>query len=256
MNSILEKIVETKQAEVKLLKKNNYELIKRSVSKDFKRALCGNHLSVIAEIKRRSPAKGSLAAIADPVQLATKYMESGASAISVLTDADYFSGKIDDLQKISLLTKNTSCVTLRKDFIIDEVQIIEAIAAGADAILLIVALLQEKTELLLTTAKALNIAVVVEVHNYAELNYALAIGSEIIGVNNRNLDTFGVDLQTSHNLIKHIPKEIIKIAESGIHSAKSAQQLYQAGFNAVLVGEALVTSPDPALLIAQMRGLA
>ena len=256
MNDMLKKILETKQAEVNFLNERGYKLIKRSSPKDFKQALCGNELSVIAVIKRRSPAKGNLAAIDDPVQLSQKYIDGGASAISVLTDKDYFSGSIEDLQKISLLIQNVPCVTLRKDFIIDAVQIVEAIAAGADAILLIVALLQEKTQLLLEIAKTLNIDVLVEIHNRAELNYALSIGAEIIGVNNRNLDTFNVDLQTSFDLIKHIPKKIVKVAESGIHSAQAAQQLYQAGFDAVLVGEALVTSPDPTLLIAQMRGLA
>lgn len=255
MNAMLKKILETKQAEVNLLKEKKHKLIKRISPKDFKQTLSGNGLSVIAEIKRRSPAKGSLAAIDDPIQLSRKYLEGGASAISVLTDKDYFSGTIKDLQKISALTQTTPCVTLRKDFIIDVVQIVEAIAAGADAILLIVALLKQKTQLLLEIAKKLNIDVLVEVHNRAELDYALSIGAEIIGVNNRNLDTFNVDIQTSHNLIKHIPSKILKIAESGIHSAQSAQQLYQAGFDAVLVGEALVTSPNPALLIAQMRGL-
>ena len=255
-NAMLKKILETKQAEVGLLKQTEHPLIKRKSSKDFKQALCGDRLSVIAEIKRRSPAKGNLAAIDDPIQLSRKYMDGGASAISVLTDKDYFSGSIEDLQKISLLAQNTSCVTLRKDFIIDAVQIVEAIEAGADAILLIVALLQEKTQFLLEIAKTLNIDVLVEIHNRAELDYALTIGAEIIGINNRNLDTFNVDLQTSFDLIKHISNKVIKVAESGIHSAQSAQQLYQAGFDAILVGEALVTSPDPALLIAQMRGLA
>lgn len=214
--------------------------------KSFKSALRNNkELAVIAEIKRQSPSKGKIAEIKNPVELALKYVQGGANAISVLTDEKFFNGSLDDLQKVSATLKQYPCPVLRKDFIIHEIQIAEAIAYGADAILCIVAVLGNHSKRLLDYARKMGIEVIVEVHNIDELNIALDSGAEIIGVNNRNLSNFEVETQNAFDLINKIPDNIIKIAESGILEPKLAQRYYQSGFDAVLIGEGLVKSENP-----------
>jgi indole-3-glycerol phosphate synthase len=211
---------------------------------DFSQALAKPALSVIAEIKRKSPSKGHLAAIADPIALANTYIDGGADVLSILTDTEFFSGHLNDLITVK---QNLSKATpiLRKDFTIDEVQIAEAIYAGASAILLIVAALGIKTKVLLQRAHELGIEALVEVHNQAELEMAVDFDAKIIGINNRDLTTFKIDTDQAFRLVETLPKNVIKIAESGILNPELAQEYYKAGFDGVLIGEALVTAANP-----------
>ena len=255
MNNILRKILKHKETEVDALKQRSdlMEVKKRESNKSFKDSLLQDGLSIIAEIKRKSPSKGELAEITNPIELALDYVQGGANAISVLTDNKYFGGSGKDLTAVVNALKDTPVTVLRKDFIIDPIQIDEAIMLGADAVLLIVAALEDRLQSLLEYAKAKNIDALVEVHNLTELELAVAAGAEIIGVNNRDLTTFQVDIIHSLELISQMPPQIITVSESGVDSATVAQQLYGAGFDAVLVGEALVRSPNPANFIEQMR---
>lgn len=204
-------------------------------------------LTVIAEVKRRSPSKGQIAEIKDVGILSRVYYEGGAGAISVLTDLEGFGGTMEDLKNVVRVQATFKgnypdpCPVLRKDFIIDEVQIAEAAAAGASAILLIVAALgKERIKELLDATHALGLDALVEVHDEDELQIALDAGAEIIGVNNRDLRTFEVSLDNSLRLGPLIPDNVIKVAESGIAQCIDAWKLRDAGFSAVLVGESLV----------------
>jgi indole-3-glycerol phosphate synthase len=225
----------------------------RPFNNSFKNALRHSSLSVIAEIKRKSPSKGFLADIEDPGLLAKKYVAGGANAISVLTDELFFGGTLEDLKQVRSSLVGCNTPILRKDFIIDEIQIAEAAHAGADAILCIVAVLGKKTQTLLKYAKKIGIDVLVEVHNSAELEIALASDAEIIGINNRDLTTFDVNTEQALRLVESIPAHIIKVAESGILAPEMAQECYRSGFDAVLIGEALVTSTSPADFIKACR---
>ncbi len=204
---------------------------------------------MIAEIKRKSPAKGNLAPIADPVLLASRYVAAGASAFSVLTDGQDFGGSLEDLQQIAKAFPEMPI--LRKDFIVDVKQIKETVRAGASAILLIVAVLGEKLPEMIASAIAYGLDPLVEVHDRKELEMALAAGAEIIGVNNRNLATFQIDLAVAEELATHIPPTLIRIAESGVRTATDAQRMRRAGYDAILVGEALVTASDPKELLEE-----
>ena len=225
------------------------------VKKDhlFKRALSSPSLAVIAEIKRKSPSKGMIAPIIDAAYLAQRYMSGGANALSILTDKHFFGGDIQDIIQVNKTIAHSFIPIIRKDFIIDEVQIAEALAAGASAILCIVAILGAKTKQLLDYARALGLDVLVEIHDENELNIALESGADIIGVNNRNLNTFIVDTERSLQLVDKIPDSIIKVAESGITTPAMAREYHQAGFNAVLIGEALVKSSHPEQFIMECR---
>lgn len=245
-------IIKQKYQEMAQLK--SVPVKKRLHNKSFKKSLCNDSLSIIAEIKRKSPSKGNLALITDPVALAKQYVEGGASAISVLTDETFFSGSIDDLIQVASALSELNPPVLRKDFIIDKRQIDEAYNAGADAILAIVAVLGNRTKEIIEYANVRNLDVLVEVHDEYELDMALVSGAEIIGINNRNLKTFQIDTQVSLQLVGAIPKNIIKVAESGILSPELAKQYRQAGFDAVLIGEALVTAADPQQFIKACRG--
>lgn len=268
MNHILAEILRHKHEEILLLREQvkHYpqdslnQLLrgqqKRTRLHSLQQCLKNDHLSIIAEIKRRSPSKAHLAKIDDVQNIVQHYLSGHANAISVLTDQKFFSGTLSDLATVSALTAKKPCAVLRKDFIIDPVQIAQAIIYGADAILLIVSATQERTKDLLQFARELNIEVIVEVHTLKELEFALTINPQIIGVNNRNLNDFTVDLQRSLELITYLPKHILKISESGIHTAAHARMLHDAGFDAVLVGEALVQSNHPAQFIQEMRGVA
>lgn len=265
MHNHLQEIIKHKQNEVAALynyvNNNPQSKIARGYSEKtkyfrtagFKKALLAHSKAVIAEIKRRSPSKGTLATISDPKYLAEKYIRGGVTAISVLTDAYGFNGNIQDLLDVAEIVKKSSVVILRKDFIIDPIQIAESIAIGADAILLIVAVLGDQTKSLLEYAKAHDIDAIVEVHDREELEYAIEMGAEIIGVNNRNLKTFEINVENSLNLIKHIPTDVVAIAESGIKDVEQARMFLQAGFHAVLIGEALVTCGDPEQFIKEIK---
>ena len=202
-----------------------------------------DHIKVIAEVKRASPSRGDLAPIADPAALARTYAAHGASTISVLTEGRKFKGTLDDLRAVRA---EVSVPVLRKDFIAEKYQILEARAAGADLVLLIVAALeQELLAELNTFALSLGLTVLVETHSREELHRALDIDAKLIGVNARNLSTFELDRELFASLVGEIPSDVIKVAESAVRNATDVQHYRDAGADVVLVGEALVTS-DPA----------
>lgn len=208
-------------------------------------------LSVIAEVKKASPSVGVIMENFDPVIMARCYDSGGASAISVLTDEKYFQGHLSYLARIR---KETTVPLLRKDFIVDEVQIFESVVAGADAILLIVAALtQEELVHLLAVAETCQLDVLVEVHDEAELERALETDARIIGVNNRNLKTFIVDLNTTGQLSEEVPDGLLLISESGIKTPADAKLVFDWGANGILVGESLMRAEDPALAIAAFQ---
>lgn len=198
--------------------------------------------ALIAECKKASPSKGLLRSEYDPAQLARTYAENGAAALSVLTDEKFFQGSLNDL---AVARKAASLPALRKDFIVDCYQVYEARAAGADAMLLIVAALQrDKLQELHQQINELGMTPLVEVHDEAEVDIALRLDPKMMGVNNRNLHDFTVDLQTTARLRKCIPANITLVAESGIHTADDVARVRDMGVEAILVGEALVTASD------------
>ena len=212
-----------------------------------------DRVNVIAECKRRSPSRGVLRADYDPVSLARVYAAAGAAAISVLTEPAFFDGALDHLVAVR---KAVTIPLLRKDFIIDEYQLIEARAAGADAVLLIVAALDDPTlARLQREAAALGLATLVEVHDTGELARALDAGARIVGVNNRNLRTLEVDLRASHDVAACLPSEVVAVSESGLRSSESLAELRALGYRAFLIGERLMTSGTPgAVLEALVAG--
>lgn len=198
------------------------------------------HIKVIAEVKRASPSRGDLAAIADPADLARTYASNGASTISVLTEGRKFKGTLDDLRAVRA---EVSVPVLRKDFIAEKYQILEARAAGADVVLLIVAALEQNLLAELNEfAVSLGLTVLVETHSREELHRALDINASLIGVNARNLSTFELDRELFGSLVSEIPAGVIKVAESAVRNATDVQHYRDAGADVVLVGEALVTS--------------
>jgi len=199
--------------------------------------------AIIAELKKASPSKGLIRADFNVPQLASELESAGAAALSVLTDEKFFQGSLYNLELASAATR-IPC--LRKDFILDEFQLLEARACRADAVLLIVAALeQDQLVALRHRAREQQLDVLVEVHDAAELDRALDAGCDFIGVNNRNLHTFEVTLNTSFDLVKRIPAGIVKVAESGINSAADINRLRTAGFDAFLIGESLMRAPNP-----------
>ena len=210
--------------------------------RDFALALGGDHTRLIAEVKRSSPSRGVLCPNFNPVELAQSYAQGGAAAISVLTEANYFEGSIDYLAAIR---EEVRLPLLRKDFIFDPYQVYESSAYGADALLLIVAILsQEQLEELLSLSHSLGLRCLVEVHSEDEVERALLSQARIIGINNRDLNAFTVDINTTHRLRPLIPQQRIVVSESGIRSQGDVEKLRGWGVNAVLVGEALVTASD------------
>ncbi len=198
---------------------------------------------VIAECKRRSPSKGVLRTDYHPEQIAAGYAAHGAAAISVLTEPTFFDGSLEHLRRVRAAV---DVPLLRKDFIVSPYQLLEAVAAGADAVLLIVAALDDDAlRRLLTEATALGLAVLVEVHSQEELSRAVAGGATIIGVNNRNLRTLTVDLNASRELIGHMPAPVVGVAESGLRTSDDLAGLGRAGYRAFLIGETLMSTPDP-----------
>jgi indole-3-glycerol phosphate synthase len=213
----------------------------------FTRALREGTTGVIAEVKRASPSKGLIAPEVDAGAVARDYLAAGVSAISVLTDAPFFQGSLADLSQVADIAHRDSSPrpVLRKDFLIDPYQVAEARASGADAVLLIVALLQgERLREMLAAVRSYGLEALVEVHDEPELGEALKAGAEVIGINNRDLHTFTVDLATTDRLIPIIPTDRTIVAESGIHSREDLRRLAEAGAHAVLIGESLMTAPD------------
>jgi indole-3-glycerol phosphate synthase len=220
--------------------------------KDCLPALLTDEISVIAEVKRSSPSKGALATISDPAALAASYEQAGASVISVLTEQRRFGGTLNDLDQVR---RAVELPVLRKDFMVDEYQFYEARAHGADVVLLIVAALSKnQLDDFLHLSRELGMRALIEVHTHFELESALDISSEIIGVNSRNLKTLDVDMQVFSQLIPQIPKHIARVAESGISTRSDVEFAHENGATAILVGEALVRSADPKVAMEQLLG--
>lgn len=228
---------------------------RRGASRGFRRALAGaadDGLAVIAEVKRRSPSKGNLDPTLDPITLARDYARGGAACLSVLTDAEFFGGSPDDLA-----AARDACTlpVLRKDFTVCPADVLDAKLMGADAVLLIVAALEDQELVELHgLAGAIGLDALVEVHDEAELARALETGARLVGVNQRDLRTFAVDQERAVRLAARIPEEVVAVAESGIRDAGDTARLAQAGYDAVLVGETLVRSADRVAATAALRG--
>ncbi len=213
----------------------------------------GERPRLIAEIKRASPSRGLLAADFDPLRLARAYCANGAAAISVLTDERFFGGSLEDLRRVAAL--EPALPVLRKDFILEETQVFEARAAGAAAVLLIAAALEAgRLRALRELAEELGMEALVEAHNQPELESALGSGARLVGINNRDLHTFSTSLETTLRLRPLVPAGVAVVAESGIRSRADADCLADAGVDALLVGEALVTAPDPGAKARELAG--
>jgi len=260
--NILDTIVEQKQREVALLPARliaagdlRDALLEHGERRDFMAALKNprsGDIGLIAEVKKASPSMGVICKNFDPVRIAREYEAAGASCLSVLTDEKFFQGSLDYLRQIRAAVK---LPLLRKDFIIDERQILEAIEWGADAILLIVAILTDaQLAKFHSLAVEAGLAVLVEVHDEEELERAQKISPALIGVNNRNLKTFQVDLATTENLAKKIGTGKILVAESGIHSRADVERLKKCGAGAILVGESLVKRGDIGAKVRELIG--
>lgn len=239
----LEQILAAKRVEIEALRPRREDLrrvaLQRNDFRSFEIALQKpDDLALIAEVKKASPSAGVIVELFDPVAIAQNYALAGAEAISVLTDEQFFQGRLEYLQQIRDVVR---VPLLRKDFILDEVQIAESAAAGADAVLLIVAaLVHDELERLLEAALIYQLDVLVEVHTLAELDRALETDARIIGINNRNLATFEVDLGVTEELSEQVPGGIVLVSESGIRSAQDVARVKACGANAVLIGEALM----------------
>jgi indole-3-glycerol phosphate synthase len=219
---------------------------------DLASALRGDGIQLVAEVKKASPSKGVIRQDFDPVEIAKIYAGNGAAAISVLTEAKHFQGSLDHLKNIRKALPD-KLPLLRKDFIFDPYQIYESRAYGADSLLLIVAILKPETlQELLRLSHEVNMSCLVEVHNEAEVEIALNSGAKIIGINNRDLNTFSVDMATTERLRPLIPPERIVVSESGIKERADIEKLRQLGIDAVLIGESLMSAPD---IAARMREL-
>jgi indole-3-glycerol phosphate synthase len=259
---ILARIVEQKRATLPSIAAARAELERKAAdraahpeqARDFRAALLASPPAIISEIKKASPSKGVFTGDFHPDAIARNYASGGAAALSVLTDTEFFQGQLADLEAARAAV---SIPVLRKDFTIDELHVIQAAAHGADAILLIAAILDgRQMRRFRELANYFHMAALVEVHDEAELGPALDSGADIVGVNNRNLHTFQVDLDTSFRLLERMPARAVKVAESGIHSSADVARLQAAGFHAFLVGEYLMKSVDPAAALRDLRGVA
>lgn len=252
LDSIIEGVREDLAARRKPLAQLQEQLEVAPAVRDSLDQLSTNEIAVIAEVKRSSPSKGALADIADPAALASQYQAAGASVISVLTEQRRFGGSLADLDAVRAAV---DLPILRKDFMVDEYQFLEARAHGADLVLLIVAALSKnQLEDYFLLSKELGMRALVEVHTMDELERALEIDSEIIGVNSRNLKTLEVDSKAFAELIPAIPSHKARVAESGITSRADVEFAHNYGATAILVGEALVRSGDPAVAMNQLLG--
>ena len=253
---MLDKIIAQKRQEIEQRKKIatmtylQERIARQKPPLDIALTLKGDHIRLIAEVKQASPSRGMLSPNLHPIELAQTYAEGGAAAISVLTEANYFMGSIEHLAAIREVV---GLPLLRKDFIFDHYQVYESRAYGADALLLIAAVLnQEQLKELVSLSHSLGLRCLVEVHNTGEVERAVLSGAEIIGINNRDLNTFTVDITTTRRLRPLIPQERIVVSESGIKSKRDIEKLGKWGVDAVLVGEALVTAGD---VMAKMKEL-
>ncbi len=250
--TILDQIVVRKRAELLMEQANapleELEDLPQPARRSFREALEMARPAIIAEIKKASPSAGVIAEAFDPAAIAMGYEANGAAALSVLTDQQFFQGSLDDLDAAR---NSTQLPVLRKDFTLDRYHIMQASAAGADAILLIVAALTDYEVVdLLRQARELELDPLVEVHDEAELDRALAAGADLIGVNNRNLKTLEVSLETSFTLARQIPDDVLSISESGIRTAEDIRRLMGAGYGGFLIGESLMKHNKPGLALA------
>jgi indole-3-glycerol phosphate synthase len=226
------------------------EAATRAAAPSLRAVLRGAEVAVVAELKRRSPSAGVIREDLDPGARAALYAAHGAAAISVLTDRSHFGGSMDDLRAA---VARVPVPVLRKDFILDELQVVEARAAGASAVLLIVrALPPDRLNALLACARGVGVEALVEVHTAAELERALAAGAEIVGVNSRDLDTFRIDVASAWELLATVPGDRVAVAESGMMGPEDVERAGAAGADAVLIGTALSTVSDPAGLLRRL----
>jgi indole-3-glycerol phosphate synthase len=255
----LQQILETKRREIAKMAHRTGLLragaLQRNDFRGFREAIDRgpDALGLIAEVKKASPSAGVIAESFDPAQIAKTYESAGANAISVLTDEQYFQGSLAYLTRVRAAV---GLPVLRKDFILHEAQIYEASCAGADAILLIVAALEQPDlERLLAIATDFQLDVLVEVHTIEELDRALETDARIIGINNRNLATFQVDLKTTEELSEQVPEDIVLVSESGIKTAGDTRRVLESGCNAILVGETLMRADDVHAAVAELVGV-
>lgn len=256
--SILDEIVTTKRAEVARLESwaSALEAQAREAPEpgDLAAALAGgDRVSLIAEVKRRSPGAGTIREPLNAAGLAASYEQAGAAAVSILTDETYFGGSLEDVRGAR---QAVEIPILRKDFVLHESQIFEARAAGADAVLLIVRILEgDRLGELRETAESLGMTALVEVHDAEELDRALGAGARVVGVNNRDLSTFETRLEVTLDLVERVPDEVVLVSESGIATSDDVARLGAAGVDGILVGEALLRNPDPGEAAGELVGV-
>lgn len=260
MNDILEEIVAHKRKELKELKgilplHDLAEKVEECLENDkhqtlsMRQSLAESDSGIIAEFKRRSPSKGWIKEDGDPTVIPPSYAENGAAALSILTDEKFFGGRLNFIQQARPLVPRTPI--LRKDFIIDEYQLLQARQIGADAVLLIAACLsKQKCKELARKAHALGLETLLEVHNEPELEY-VGDNIDMVGVNNRNLGTFHTDVQNSYRLANLLPKDYLLVSESGISNPLTVRELRQAGFRGFLIGETFMKTPNPGLALKE-----
>jgi indole-3-glycerol phosphate synthase len=252
--NVLDQILAAKQQEVEGLRPHSRELRSKAEQADATRSFAaalraGRTIALIAEFKRRSPSAGWIQETALVAEYVKAYSECGARAISVLTDEKFFGGSLSDL---TTARAHAGVPLLRKDFVLEEVQLFEARAAGADAVLLIARSLRDDLLVnLLTTARGIGLDVLVETHNAQEIERALAAGADIIGINNRDLANFTVDFELTTRLLENIPADVITVAESGVRTVDDVAQLAAAGIDAVLIGETLMRAPDVCAAVSE-----
>ena len=261
--TVLDRILQRTEADVAVRRKAVSDAQLREIATtqppavSLRDALAGQDVSLIAEVKRASPSRGVFPVEVVPADVARAYIEGGASAISVLTDEPFFHGSLSDLDAVAAVAHTGPKATpvLRKDFMIDAYQVIEARAHGADAILLIMAALSDDDVVLLRDdARRHGMDALVEVHNEEEMARALALGADLIGVNNRNLHTFHVDLATTGRLAAMVPSHVVLVGESGIFTNDDIRTLQSVGARAALVGEGLIVQADRAEAVRQLLG--
>ncbi len=256
---ILDEIVQNKVKELAEIKKRlplreiKHIAANQAKPVDFAAALKGSGVRIIAEVKKASPSRGVIREVFNPVEIAKIYAENHVAAISVLTESRYFQGNLDSLSFIRAAV-GSRVPLLRKDFIFDDYQVYESRAAGADAILLIAAILQPmQLQALLQISHELGMSCLVETHNEAEIEMALRCNAVIIGINNRDLSTFNVDINTTVKLRPLIPDSCVRVSESGIKSRDDIEMLRRCGIDAVLIGERLMAAPDIAKALRELQ---
>jgi indole-3-glycerol phosphate synthase len=251
MGSFLETILESKKSEIAALRGRSFGR-RPDPRRRFAAALDKQpKLAVIAEVKKASPSKGLICEEFDPVAIADRYEKGGASAISVLTDEKYFQGHVEHLMRVREAVR---LPVLRKDFIIDPLQVEETAHTGADALLLIAEALSDAQFIeLYAAAQELDLDVLIELHSAAQLDKVMQVNPPLVGINNRDLFSFKMDLKVTVELMKHIPKNVAVVSESGVHNRADAEMLRASGVRALLVGESLMRAPDAGALLHELQ---